>query len=108
MANEEHLAILRQGVEDWNTWREEDPDVQPNLNEADLREADLNTANLRRADFSEADLRRADLSEADLRRATLSRAHLSGANLREAKIGHTIFADTDHSAVTGLETVLHL
>jgi hypothetical protein len=29
MANEEHLAILRQGVAVWNAWREANPDIQP-------------------------------------------------------------------------------
>jgi len=29
MANEEHLEILDQGVEVWNKWRKENPDVKP-------------------------------------------------------------------------------
>ena len=31
MANKEHLKILKQGVEAWNKWREENPDVKPDL-----------------------------------------------------------------------------
>jgi hypothetical protein len=31
MANEEHLAILRKGVEAWNAWRKENPDIRPEL-----------------------------------------------------------------------------
>jgi hypothetical protein len=27
MANEEHLGILKQGVEVWNQWREENPTI---------------------------------------------------------------------------------
>ena len=27
MANPEHLAILKQGVEQWNKWRKEHPEV---------------------------------------------------------------------------------
>ena len=36
MAKKEHLVKLKQGVEVWNTWREEHPDVSPDLREADL------------------------------------------------------------------------
>ena len=36
MANPEHLEILKQGVEQWNKWREEHPDVRPDLHDADL------------------------------------------------------------------------
>jgi hypothetical protein len=55
MANEEHLAIPRQGVDVWNKWRRENPDVRPSLyaaivGAADLREASLNESNLRLAD----------------------------------------------------------
>jgi hypothetical protein len=41
MSNPEHLKILKQGVEAWNKWREENPDFRPNLSGADLREAHL-------------------------------------------------------------------
>jgi Pentapeptide repeats (8 copies) len=81
MANDEHVAILKQGVTAWNAWRDENPDVRPDLREADLREADLREANLSRADLAEAHLSGADLSGANLIWAHLSGADLSGAKL---------------------------
>jgi hypothetical protein len=36
MANQEHLAILRQGVQAWNTWREANPEIRPDLREAEI------------------------------------------------------------------------
>lgn len=65
MANKEHVAILEQGVEAWNQWRSDNPDII-DLSMADLRRANLRRANLRGADLCEADLREADLCEADL------------------------------------------
>src|SRR3954453_19806146 len=56
MANAEHLAILRQGVDAWNTWRRKEPRVRPDLSEADLRGADLRGADLSKAKLIEADL----------------------------------------------------
>ena len=38
MANEEHLAILRQGVEAWNKWRHRNLGISPDLRKADLTE----------------------------------------------------------------------
>jgi hypothetical protein len=34
MADEEHLAILRQGVEAWNAWCQENPTIRPDLHRA--------------------------------------------------------------------------
>jgi hypothetical protein len=90
MANEEHLAILKQGVEVWNKWRKEFPTIQPYFYNADLHEADL-----RNADFSHADLREADLRGADLRMTSLRKANLSGANLRGANLSRTTLHGTD-------------
>ncbi len=127
MANDEHLAILRQGVEVWNKWRKEHPyvavDLQEanlngaNLNGANLSGANLNGANLNGASLSGASLTRANLVGANLERASLSgaslvgaflqRASLSGANMREAWIGYTVFVALDLRGVQGLDTVVH-
>jgi hypothetical protein len=46
MANADHVAILRRGSESWNTWRDENPYIAPNLSRADLSRADLSEAKL--------------------------------------------------------------
>jgi hypothetical protein len=111
MANEEHLRILEQGVEVWNRWREENPDIRPDLSAADLSGvnlggADLSGADLSGADLSEAklsgaifsvDLRKADLSEAKLIRADLSSADLSGADLSGAYLSLADLSGADLS-----------
>ncbi len=84
MANEEHLAILNQGVIAWNEWRSENYDIEPNLRQADLCWVDLSGANFRRATLSNAEFRGADLSGADLFRAKLVEADLYGADLSGA------------------------
>jgi hypothetical protein len=105
MANsEQHLAVLKQGVEVWNKWRQSNPGIKPDLIAADLRGADLRRADLRGADLrgsgadlleSGADLRRADLREADLREADLSRAVLIKADLREADLSRAVLVKAD-------------
>jgi uncharacterized protein YjbI with pentapeptide repeats len=81
MANEEHLKILRQRVEAWNAWREENPDIHPDLTRAGLTRADLTGANLFEAGLTGANLFEADLTGAGLNGADLTRANLTGANL---------------------------
>jgi len=94
MANEEHLDILKQGVEVWNQWRKENPGVRPDLSGADLGEAYLHGANL-----SGANLIEAFLFEADLSGANLSRAYLYGANLEEANLrGANLIGATPNGA----------
>ena len=73
MATEEHVALLKKSVLEWNQWREKRPDVTPDLREADLQEANferarLDYANLRNANLTGADLTGADLTGADLQK----------------------------------------
>jgi hypothetical protein len=46
MANPEHLAILKQGIEVWKKWRSENPGIKPDLSGADLLNAELFGADL--------------------------------------------------------------
>jgi hypothetical protein len=46
MANPEHLAILKQGVEEWNKWRGEHSELEPDLSRADLAAMDITGADL--------------------------------------------------------------
>jgi hypothetical protein len=93
MADEEHLSILRQGVEAWNAWRHENRGIWPDLSgyanhrEINLSLVDLSGVNLRLADFNLAEVGGANLSFADLRKANLQHANLRKANLIFAKLG---------------------
>ncbi len=102
MANQEHLDILKQGVDVWNQWRKEHTDIQPDLSRADLSRADMSIADLSISIMRGADLGGANLSKAYLRRAILngvglSRADLSGANLHIADLCRAILKETDLS-----------
>jgi TIR domain/Pentapeptide repeats (8 copies) len=112
MANEEHLARLKQGVKTWNQWRAEHPEIQSDLRVADLTRmelanVDLHDANLAGANLRQADLRQADLRQADLSAANLTGAELVGAKLKKATIGWTTLGNVDLNTVQGLETVQH-
>jgi uncharacterized protein YjbI with pentapeptide repeats len=91
MANDEHVAILKKGVDAWNAWREKNPGIRPDLSGADLSGANLSWANLGRANLGGANLSGAGLVEAGLvganvSGADLSWANLSGANLSRARL----------------------
>lgn len=107
----EHLAILRQGVDVWNDWRESNPYLRPDLSgadlqgmdtrgaylaEMDLRRVDLSGRDLSGAqlfdtDFTESKLNGANLTRADLRRSNLFRADLIKANMEGAELQGTDF-----------------
>ena len=100
MANPEHLAILKQGVERWNEWREQHIGVRPDLGKADLRGARLDRANLAEADLHGTDLREANLDGTSLFRADLERARLSDARLSGADLSQSDLAGADLSDAT--------
>ena len=51
MANADHISILKNGLEAWNSWRRKNRHIMP-----DLRNLDLSQAILREADFVGADI----------------------------------------------------
>ena len=132
MANRELLTILGEGVDAWNIWRGQNPNVgidltfanlalahlaDANFSGTDLANADLAGARLTGANLSRAHLQSTDLASADLTRAALTDARLTGANLTSAAlidadltgallIG-TVFGGTNLAGAKGLEACLH-
>lgn len=126
MANEEQLALLRNGVKEWNQWRTENPDVEIDLTLANLKGAklfwerrlnsakfleanfsrfDLKGANLvfinrSGANFTNADLTGADLTGADLENADLTSAHLKHTKLKGANLSYTTLSGATIDAET--------
>jgi hypothetical protein len=50
MANDDHIALLKKGVDAWNAWRDEYRKIRPDLSEEDLSGADLSRADLLEGD----------------------------------------------------------
>jgi hypothetical protein len=94
MANQEHLDVLKQGVKTWNQWRQEHPDIRPDLTGANLYEANLIGVSLSYANLSQADLIKVKFIGADLRYANLSRTNLSKADLSLANLSHAILNES--------------
>ena len=98
MANDEHVAILRRGLDAWIEWRRNYP-VRVDLSDASLAEedfsgadfsgADLSGADLSRAAFESTDFSGADLSGAVLVRSNFTEAVFTGANLKGAYLTST-------------------
>jgi hypothetical protein len=111
MANEEHLEILRAGVEVWNKWRQKSnitPDLRDlSANEADYRGIYFNGVDLAGAVFINVDLREANLHQANLSGATLIGTNLSSASLGQAKLNKAILVKTDltRADLTGADLV---
>ncbi|MFZ0853956.1 MAG: pentapeptide repeat-containing protein [Hyphomicrobiaceae bacterium] len=109
MANDEHVALLKQGVAAWNAWRDKNPNIRPDLSGADLIEANLIGANLSGANLIGADLRAANLDGANLIEAHLSGGHLrgaylGGADLRGADLGGADLGEADLQAAVLIGT----
>jgi uncharacterized protein YjbI with pentapeptide repeats len=108
MADEEQLAVIRQGSDAWNAWREQNPDVRvdlsgANLSGLNLSKANLEGANLHRAKFVEtnlvqANLEEANLEESDLTQADLRNAWLYDADLPEANLTQALLSGADLSS----------
>src|SRR5713101_4552335 len=92
MANPKQVKRLKQGVKQWNEWREQLPETQPELGGAHLGGANLKGANLKGA----------TLPNVNLRNANLRRANLSHAVTLE-----TIFVNVDLSKTKGLAEIEH-
>lgn len=109
MENQEHLDILKQGVEIWNKWREEHPEIQPLLNGASLNGVDLSGINLSGSQITTSffgttrfiganlhgvTMHGSTVNNADLSEADLSGGNFSGVNFTQANLFRANFRGT--------------
>jgi uncharacterized protein YjbI with pentapeptide repeats len=122
MANDEHVALLKKGLDAWNTWRDKNLNIRPDLSGVDLSRANLGGANFGaiRPDFSvkkiegagdltqllkedhtqlakAPDLRSARFIETNLSKANLMGADLKGADLSGADLSGADLSGADLS-----------
>jgi uncharacterized protein YjbI with pentapeptide repeats len=90
LANPEHLAILKRGVDEWNAWRQEHYGLVVDLSGADLANADLSQVNLSQGHLYDANFTKANVSHSDL-----SRAFLMGAIFDEADLTESMFVEAN-------------
>lgn len=107
------LRILNRGVEVWNAWRANNPDVVIDLTGADFRGRDFRNINLQRAyltraTFGNTDLTGANCEFSELTTATFIVSKLTGCRFTRAKVGDTSFLGTDLSDAIGLTEIIHL
>jgi predicted transcriptional regulator len=76
MTKKKELEILKRGVEVWNEWREENPDIIPDLSGSDLSGMKLKKVNFYLSNLSGSIFKNADLIGADLSEATLLKTDL--------------------------------
>ncbi|MBN1453084.1 MAG: toll/interleukin-1 receptor domain-containing protein [Anaerolineales bacterium] len=95
MADQEQLGILKQGVDVWNKWREDNFGIEIDLSSAELTESNLAGVNLHNAYLRDAIIIRVNLTRSILLGADLSRAILTGANLARANLVGANFTSAD-------------
>jgi uncharacterized protein YjbI with pentapeptide repeats len=100
MANEEHSAILQQGVEVWNQWRKDNPDIVPQLSNDNLSQLNLSSINLSKCNltnfyFKDTNLSGANFSQACLVKADFAFSNLTSTNFTNAYLGHSDFTQAE-------------
>ena len=82
MANRNHLAIFKKGVLAWNQWRKDNPDVVPDLSEADLQQGEFSivtydSVDVEAANFTNVNFHKASLFGVYGREADFFRSHFN-------------------------------
>jgi Pentapeptide repeats (8 copies) len=86
MADPSHFDILEQSVKAWNSWRERNPSIDPNLSGAYFLWANLTEADLSGAHLTDADLKGSVLVETNLTATTLTGCSIYGISAWSLKL----------------------
>lgn len=91
MADKFHLEVLRNGVRVWNQWRENNPQILPDLSHASIGNREENFTGI---NFSYCNLDYADLADFDLRESNFYKASLEQAELCDSNLSYAIFTSS--------------
>ncbi len=138
MAVINHSEMLMQGVEIWNKWRNDNPEIIPQLSHVDLSEMEgfptgLSGINLSNAYLENTNLygltmedsnfegailynsncystsfKNANFGSADLELVNFSNGSLDGADFLNARLGTTVFGNCNLSSVKNLDKCIHV
>ena len=90
MANQEHLKRLKNSsVEEWNKWREDNPDIEINLSNADLRHLNLSGINFSKVVLANANLEFSCLKNSSIDSANLNEVILNNADMSNSTLAHS-------------------
>ena len=108
MANLEHLAVVKGGKTEIDTWRTANSRTWMDLKGADLRGLDLSGAELSHAALHGADFRGANLAEASLLHTDAPRATFAGAKLGGIDVGGSNLARAEFDSSDARGAILNL
>ena len=108
MADSTHISKVKEGTAEWNRWREEEPEVMPDLGWANLNGLVLDGAlfaksSLKLAFCKGCSFAGADFSGANMRGVNLEGCNLRGVVFRDANLegAHMLGADLTGADFTG-------
>tara|TARA_R110002073_G_scaffold326582_2_gene506561 strand:+ start:1713 stop:2342 length:630 start_codon:yes stop_codon:yes gene_type:complete len=112
MANPEHVTKAGYAIAGFNKWRDEHPEIAPDLSGADLSAGlyrrgklfganlvgtDYRKSNLVEADFHDSNISKSDLRKCDIRKANFDNANLTGARLGKSNLAGATLRNADLS-----------
>jgi len=92
MANQGDVDKLLEGVDVWNQWRQDNPDVEPDLSDCVIGDAAFlaNYKGIREAEDAPLDLSNINFSQVNFKQARLVNVHMHGADLSNACLQHAL------------------
>ena len=138
MSHIDHIKILKQGVKTWNKWREDNPDIIPQLSRVDFGDligvhndlvginfsnvyvensslfcltfddSNFEGAYLQNSNCYSASFKNVNFTSANFELVNLTLTDLNGANLNGTYLGNTIFGNCNLSSVKNLDSCVHL
>jgi len=99
MPNSNHIQLLDEGKDRFNSYRVANPTEVIDFREAELVDRDFSGFNLTNVDFTDARLARSSLSNVDISRSRFVKCSLEGTSFQKARAEETLFSQVSFHSV---------